>query len=183
MLDRTPYTYTWYNASNEVIEDGDPDQDPKTIAVIDPGPYFIQIEMQLDTVLEDFNAANCLYVIEAEVEESPAFEITCTSMDENSIMFSWNDIPGAIDYEVYVDGTFVGRVSELSYIVDGLDPLQVVEIQVIPNSPSYCFGEGGRLMCTSIISSTSNIEVAKDEIYPTLQRIGSISGQMKGLIA
>ena len=162
----TLYTYTWFNAANEEIEDGDPDQDPKTIIVDEAGIYTVQIEMQLDTVFEDLNAANCLYTIQEEVEESPAFAISCTSTDESSITFSWNEIPGAIDYEVYVDGILVGSVSDLSYIVDGLDAQQIVEIQVIPNSPSYCFGEGARLMCTSIISSTSSIEDSKDKIYP-----------------
>jgi gliding motility-associated-like protein len=93
----------------------------------------------------------CTVMDEITIEVEPALEqpvLSCGVITSNSITFIWNDVPGAIDYLVNVNGTgWITPSDAFSHTVTGLTFLETVtlELQAIGNT------------CPSIVTSVECI--------------------------
>lgn len=77
----------------------------------------------------------------------PAPNIICTTVTNNSITFEWNDVPGAMGYQVNVEGAgwTVPNGGPLTHSVTGLTLSDTVTIEVF--AIGECDGETGSATC------------------------------------
>ena len=64
--------------------------------------------------------------------------ISCQTVTTNSVVFSWPAVPGATGYNVNVLSGPAGTLSGTTYTVTGLNPDQVVTIQLTVNGNTAC---------------------------------------------
>jgi PKD repeat protein len=72
--------------------------------------------------------------------------INCNSTI-NSINFTWNPVPNANDYEVFINGTSQGTQAGTSFDVTGLMPNESAEIMVVANGNQICGPSMASLTC------------------------------------
>ena len=106
------------------------------------GPYEIQWATGGDqTVTLTVEENGCTSILSSEVididEPIPAPVINCTSTT-NSIVFTWNDVPGATSYQVNDLSGTGGMVSGNMYSVTGLTTGQIVTIELVVMGNSSC---------------------------------------------
>jgi len=94
------------------------------------------------------------------VSPLPAPNVSCVEVAENSVIFGWESIPGAIGYELN-DGTVLAP-NELNYTVIGLLPEESATLSVVALSASAC---GNSLpstvqSCTTLPDLTCNFSIS-----------------------
>ncbi|HMQ46257.1 MAG TPA: hypothetical protein PKA00_02415, partial [Saprospiraceae bacterium] len=98
--------------------------------------------------------------VESELIEP---DITCTTTT-STVEFSWADVPGAISYNVTVLSGPAGVLSGNSYLVSGLNPGDMVEIQVEAVGTGPCGSSFATANCVAQDCPTVNIDI--DNVVP-----------------
>jgi gliding motility-associated-like protein len=118
----------------------------------DMGPHNISWSTSGDkTVTLQINNNGCFsQVISHNVEVAPNLElpvISCGTSTTSSITFTWNPVPGATGYEVMdIDGP-AGTLTGNTYVVTGLTPEQIVNIEVTALSDGICNNTSATSSC------------------------------------
>lgn len=84
-------------------------------------------------------------------------DISCM-IDGNSLIFSWDSLPGANFYDITIDGTQYISIDTF-FRVTGLAPLQQVEIQVSGNGFFGCFGSVSIESCVAADCPTVDVQI------------------------
>jgi gliding motility-associated-like protein len=116
-----PYTYTWSH---------DAALNSATANNLNPGDYSATVT----------DANGCIVTVAATVEGSiPPPVISCGTITDSSVEFVWEAVPGAINYEITVNGTTeTVPSSQLSYEVSGLGVMESVTINIISIGGANC---------------------------------------------
>ncbi|MCC7222491.1 MAG: choice-of-anchor L domain-containing protein [Chitinophagales bacterium] len=127
-----PYTYEWQpNVSSTATATG-----------LNPGDYAATVT----------DANGCVVTVVATVVGSiPPPIIACGTITDNSVEFVWEAVPGAVSYEITVNGTTTTvAATELSYVVSGLGVNESVTISIVTIGDAIC-GESSAATwtCTS----------------------------------
>lgn len=118
-----------------------------------PGPHEVSWTeggtqtITLTVTENDCTAELFSQTLEVETQLDAPF-ITCMTTD-NSITFTWADVPGAIDYEVVVLDGPAGTLDGTSYAVTSLVPNQEVTIQVTAIGNSVCGNSVAEATCVA----------------------------------
>lgn len=129
--------YEWTTYDGGVIEDGG---DTPFAIIRGPGSYVLKIQF-------GEGGLACIDRDTVQVIGSLAPpNITCTSTG-SSITFTWNAVPGAVNYNVDIDGTAQGITTMTTWTVTGLVPLQPVTIGVQANGVAGCGSAASTLLC------------------------------------
>ncbi|MGB1204560.1 MAG: gliding motility-associated C-terminal domain-containing protein [Chitinophagales bacterium] len=117
-----PYTYLWNDANEQTTE---------TAINLPTGIYEVTVT----------DANDCIVVAEAEVIGiilSPI--ITCGENTASSVTFEWENVTGAIEYEISIDGDVVEIVdaTTLIYTITDLVSGQNVEISIVAVGEAAC---------------------------------------------
>lgn len=67
----------------------------------------------------------------------------------NSVTFSWPAVPGALSYTIDVDGAGQGRITDTTYTVTGLVPLQPVTFSIRANGVAGCTSIPATVTCNA----------------------------------
>ncbi len=129
--------FEWTAFDGGVIEDG---EDTPFAIIRGPGSYVLKIQFG-----EGGLACIDRDTVQVIGSLSPP-NITCTSTG-SSITFSWNAVPGAVDYNVDIDGAAQGTTTMTTWTVNGLVPLQPVTIGVQANGVAGCGSAASTLLC------------------------------------
>ena len=93
----------------------------------------------------------------------PAPVISCNTTTF-SVEFSWMDVPGAVSYNVTVLQGAMGTLNGNSYLVDNLNPGDVVEISVEAVGTGPCGNSIASLLCMA--EDCPQVNVSIDSIVP-----------------
>ena len=117
------------------------------------GPYELQWDSpgqkMISVVLERNSCESQLVSIPIFVEDTlPTININCEENYED-ISFTWTSIPGVEAYEIYVNGTLVSTQMTTSYLVDGLNPNEDVDFEVVAINGGRCPSKSFSTACTT----------------------------------
>lgn len=117
----TPYSYTWSH---------DATLNNNTASGLNPGDYICTIT----------DANGCIVTIDVTVPGSiPPPVISCGAISNNSVEFIWTAVPGAVSYEITVNGTTqTVDASQLSYTVTGLALNETANISIVTVGSAVC---------------------------------------------
>ncbi|HPQ21047.1 MAG TPA: gliding motility-associated C-terminal domain-containing protein [Saprospiraceae bacterium] len=82
-------------------------------------------------------------------QELDTVTITCGQGDVDFVVFNWNTINCATDFEIFINGISIGTQSTTTYLVDNLHQDSVVNIEVLPLSDCACPGVATNKNCTA----------------------------------
>ncbi len=114
--------------------------------------------------LVSFNTVDCPsneVSITIEVEERIDFSIACDQI-EDDVLFQWPAIPCMENYEVFVNGTSIGMVTDTFYILENIPSETTINFEVLPLGDCACPYEALETECTT-------------DDCPTIDLIGSIN--------
>ncbi|HFA48781.1 MAG TPA: T9SS type B sorting domain-containing protein [Bacteroidetes bacterium] len=146
-------TYNWDFGTGTV------GNNQQTISWDAPGTYTISLTVEQDgCVSETFSQ-------QVEVtEQLTAPTISCDATT-SSITFTWNEIPGASDYDVTVLSGLSGTYTPpATYSVDGLMPGEQVSIQVAVNGNTLCPPPSAAANCAA--NDCPDVQLALTPIDP-----------------
>ena len=89
----------------------------------------------------------------------PAPDVTCTLVSTNSITFGWSDVPGAMGYQVNINGAgWTGpNNGSLSHVVNGLTLSDTILIEVF--AIGECNGHIGSALCFTPSCDAASLSV------------------------
>lgn len=155
---RGPYRITWSVPGDKIVE----------LQVIEPG---------CDT-------AYASQIITVSTTQSPTINCTTTI---NSVEFTWNDVPGASGYEIFVQPsgpTVPLPAGTTSYLIPGLNPGTVVNITHTTQYSGPCPPVTQTAMCTAENCPPPTIELSGPDHYclntPTIGILSAIVNGMPG---
>lgn len=138
--------------------------DTSIITIENPGTYILEINQDLGAgVCTDRDTVVVMGTIETPL-------INCSSTI-NSITFTWDDVVGANDYNVEIDGVPQGLQDSTSFTITGLAPNQTVTIGVQANGILGCGTSAATLNCTA--QNCPEVDVLIDTV-PPICRQGNI---------
>ena len=115
-------TYTWnFNGGSATPGTG---QGPHTVNWASGGTKTITL------IVEENNCTSVQFSATVEVETPLAEPVINCNPTTSSIEFTWNDVPGAVSYNVTVTAGPSGTQNGNSYLIDGLTPGTSVTIEV-----------------------------------------------------
>ncbi len=82
--------------------------------------------------------------------------LSCGSSTVNSTTVVWPELPGAVTYEICVNGLTVQSQSETSFTVMGLGPQETVEVGVLAFYSMGCISDKVIQSCTTIVAIMDN---------------------------
>ncbi|MEZ5055413.1 MAG: gliding motility-associated C-terminal domain-containing protein [Saprospiraceae bacterium] len=106
-----------------------------------PGTYTVGLQVTENNCPSDTFTANV--VVEDELEKP---DITCLGSN-NEVIFSWDDVPGASGYAVNLLSGTSGIRNGNNYEVTGLQPNDLVTIEVVAQTSSICGPTRDTLTC------------------------------------
>lgn len=117
----TPYNYTWSHDAtlNSNVANG-----------LNPGAYICTVT----------DANGCIVTVDVTVPGSiPPPVISCGAITTNSVEFVWTAVPGAVSYEITIDGnTQTVDATQLSYTVTGLALNETATISIVTIGATVC---------------------------------------------
>ncbi len=89
--------------------------------------------------------------------------VTCIDVDTDFIQFGWQDQTSVTEYEVYIDNVLVSTQTNSDFLLENLDPVQMVVIRVVAKD-SDCGDKEGSVNCNSqdCVPPTWDINVPAD---------------------
>lgn len=132
--------FTWdFNGGTAVPGTG---PGPHTVTWADGGSYPILLRVEENGCISD--TASQLVNVETPL---PLPQITCDG-NTSTVEFFWDPVPGAIDYTVNVLLGMGGTpTSDTSILFSGLDPGDVISIEVIANGSGPCGSSSEQANC------------------------------------
>ncbi len=120
-----------------------------------PGPHQVSWptggDYVISLVVEENGCSTPPFLQNVTVEQPmPEPEITCSS-STTSVIFSWNTIPGAFNYNVnFSSGHFGVPLSDTTYEVTNLQPGEIVEFEVTAISVGLCGNSSVESSCVAM---------------------------------
>lgn len=124
-------TYTW-NFGGATVNSGSGNAGPYVLSFPAAGPYTVSLMTTL---------GQCTDMEQVQINVGApivAPTVTCQLTTQDSIIFAWNDVPGATGYTVNLISGPAGTVVGNTYVVSGLAFGQQVEISVTALGTAFC---------------------------------------------
>ncbi len=114
-----------------------------------PDAFPVQTTTYFLTMTDSFGCSTLDSTTIEVIPLLPAPVVSCDSITLNSINISWEAVSGAADYQINIDqnGWILPNNGDLSYFLDGLSPLDTVEIMV--QALDDCGGQISTITCST----------------------------------
>lgn len=147
--------------------------------------YPVQSTTYFLTMTDSYGCSTLDSTTIAVIPSLPAPDVSCDSITLNSINVSWDSVSGATGYQINIDGAgWIGpNDGTLAHLLDGLSPLDTVEIMV--QAFDECGGQITSLTCStpdcdapipSLVSSTPTTCFGDNDGDMNLSAIGGSGG-------
>lgn len=153
---------------------GDPSTGTVDLSWDSPGSKRISLALQDGACVSDtvYRFVN----VQAGPEKA---QINCNA-GPNSVLFSWQDIPGATFDVQVIEGPNGSRVSTTSYEITGLTGNQQVTIEVTTNGAGLCNTSTATASCTPI--NCPSVSLTIDPIDPVCAEVNPTSVNLNAII-
>lgn len=162
-----PDAFFLWNFAGATIHSGGTGRGPHTVSWSTPGTRTVSVSVAEVTC----DTSTMLLDIQVEVLGQPV--ISCNSTVD-AITFEWSPVPGALSYQVNVLTGPAGSVmNDTSYVVTGLAPGTIVQIEVIAMGIGACPSTSATLQC---IAQDCPPRVVQIQIPSTIFCLGDVMG-------
>ncbi|MCB9299078.1 MAG: gliding motility-associated C-terminal domain-containing protein [Lewinellaceae bacterium] len=146
-------TFTWDFDGGTAIPGTGPG--PHTVSWANGGNNVIGLTVTENACISE------LFTAPASIQEPlPPPVISCGTATTTSVTFNWSDVPGATGYNVVVLSGQTGAQSGNSFTVNGLQPQEMVTIEVAALNTGPCGNSSAQFSCSAAPCPNFAIDIA-----------------------
>lgn len=138
-------TYTWdYGVDGSGTDGADP-----TVTFTSPGLKTIELTVEKDGCTSESTSIDVF--VQPELEQ---VQVNCSVQEIDQVEFSWNAVDGATGYLISINGGTPFEITDTSWEELGLNPDDMITIEVTVLSDSRCPGSTDDQTCTAVSCPT-----------------------------